>query len=66
MCQEKRIIRNSRREEKVVSFSLASLFLTRKWEAVTQKENPLIQYCQRLGGQVRLRAHSRYIHIKQE
>ena len=30
------------------------------------EENPWSQYHQRLGGYARLRAHSRYIHIKQE
>ena len=55
----------SRSEEKVVGFSSAFLFPTRKWEAVTQGENckdrlpnnennPRSQYYQRLGGQVRL------------
>ena len=53
----------SRNKEKVVGFNSASLFPTRKWEAVTQggtieqrdrlpnvEKNPGIQYLQRLGG----------------
>ena len=70
-----RKIRKSRSEEKVVGFTSTSLFPARKWEAVTQGEtrdvdHPIRRrtqgYCQRLGGQARQPAHSRYFHIKQE
>ena len=60
----------SRREEKVVGFSLASLYPAKKLEAVTQGrtrgiDHPMWKYHQRLGGQVRPWGHSRYIHVKQ-
>ena len=68
----------SRNQEKVVGFSSASLFPTRKWESPVVKpfnredrppdaeENPGSRYHQRLGGQERAWTYSRYIHVKQE
>ena len=66
----------NRSEEKGVSFSSASLFFTRKREAVTRLEHglrsldaeddPGSRYRQRLGGQARPLALSRYINVKQE
>ena len=74
-----RNIRKSRSEEKVVGFSLASLFPARngrqssRVEPLNQgdrptdvEENPRSQYRQRLGGQEGPREHSRYIHVKKE
>ena len=78
--QEKRKGRKTlkrRNEEKVVGFSSASLFPTRKWEVgptveptgdrtSDTEENPGRRYRQMLGEQARPRPHSRYIHVKQE
>ena len=70
--------RQENSEEKVVRFSSASLFPTRKWEAVTEGGDMGIdhlmrrikfsgsQYCQRLGGKARTWAHSRYTPVKKE
>ena len=64
----------SRSEEKVVGLNSASLFPARKRKAIAQggtikqqdrppdgEENP-----GRLGEQAKMRAHFRYIHVKQE
>ena len=71
-----RKIWKSRGEEKVSSFSSASLFPAKKQEAADQGETRGIDHLmqrrtQGAGtikdrGQVRLRVHSRYLYIKQE
>ena len=70
--EEERQKNMEKSEDKVVGFSPASLFPTKKWEAVTQdkpldaEKNPESPYHQRLGGQTKLWSPSRYIHVKRE